>query len=464
MYEIEVVLSPTLPVASALTAFIESVDALAETFPLTQKAISSSIADIYSKLADNLVNLIGEYIEAHDIDAPSKFRDFISKRDKSSSRGIDAGKLSEVFYTLFSDTEWMKDAPQRLPSVIDYFEKNTGKMKKLILADKLIQQGFVISLIGQFDIFLSKLMRALFLMRPEVLNGSEKNISFSQLQNFGTLDDAREFIIKKEIENIMRESHTSQIEWLEKHYHVKLMQEISSWGKFVEVTERRNLFVHTGGIISDQYIGVCRKHGVLFAADIQLGRELGVSSDYFREAHECVLETGIKIAHLLWRKAHPKTLEEADNNLIDICYRLLTADRYDLASSILDFSVEKVAKHFSDENRRIFIVNRSQAYKWKGETEKAKSIMAEVDWSASKDSFRLAEAVIINDFDRANRLVKKLGVNGDITASDYREWPLFKEYRKDEGFLNIFEEIFGEPLYKERSENLFTTIDWVQPH
>ena len=32
----------------------------------------------------------------------------------------------------------------------------------------------------------------------------------------------------------------------------------------------------------------------------------------------------------------------------------------------------------------------------------------------------------------------------DIT--DYRGWPLFKEFRKTPEFLTLFEEIFGEPL------------------
>lgn len=101
----------------------------------------------------------------------------------------------------------MKSSSQRLPSIMEYLRKKDGDGKKMFVANKLVSQSFIISLISQYDTFLGKLIRALFVIKPETLNVSERNISFSQLREFKTLDDAREYIMGKEIESVLRDSH-----------------------------------------------------------------------------------------------------------------------------------------------------------------------------------------------------------------------------------------------------------------
>ncbi len=56
----------------------------------------------------------------------------------------------------------------------------------------------MISLISQYDAFLGRLIRTLFLIKPESLSMSEKNISFAQLQTFESIEDAKEYILEKE--------------------------------------------------------------------------------------------------------------------------------------------------------------------------------------------------------------------------------------------------------------------------
>ena len=58
----------------------------------------------------------------------------------------------------------------------------------------------------------------------------------------------------------------------------------------------------------------------------------------------------------------------------------------------------------------------------------------------------MAEAVLLDDFATADDVVKSIGANGGLTKQYYREWPLFREYRKSENFQRIFEDMFKEPL------------------
>ena len=285
-------------------------------------------------------------------------------------------------------------------------EKLIRDIEKTNLADKLILRSFIISLISQYDAFLGRLIRSLFLIQPESLNISEKNITFAQLQSFGSIEDAKEYIMEKEVETVLRKSHSEQFDWLERKFDIKLHEGLSVRSAFIEVTERRNLFVHNNGVVSSQYMNVCKENKVEIAEDIQVGSQLEATTDYFKKAYESVFEIGVKLAHVLWRKVRPADREKADHNLNGICYDLLVEERFRLACILLDFAVD-MKKFSSEQRKRTFIVNRAQAYKWTGDFEIAKKIITNEDWSAASDDFKLAEAVILDDYDRAYTLMKK---------------------------------------------------------
>jgi hypothetical protein len=70
--------------------------------------------------------------------------------------------------------------------------------------------------------------------------------------------------------------------------------------------------------------------------------------------------------------------------------------------------------------------------------------MAKVDWSAKGDEFKLADAVLSENWERAKNLVQRIGQHGPIEKVHYQDWPLFQEFRKQEHFLRVYEEVFGE--------------------
>ena len=124
-------------------------------------------------------------------------------------------RFNKALQQILHDVSWMKSSSQRLPSITEYLRKKVENGEKMDVANKLVMQSFIISLISQYDTFLGKLIRALFLIKPETLNVSERNISFSKLREFKTIDDAREYVMGKEIESILRGSHIEQFKWLE---------------------------------------------------------------------------------------------------------------------------------------------------------------------------------------------------------------------------------------------------------
>ena len=42
--------------------------------------------------------------------------------------------------------------------------------------------------------------------------------------------------------------------------------------------------------------------------------------------------------------------------------------------------------------------------------------------------------------------MRSLGPSGKIRKTDYRDWPIFKNYRQSTQFLASYESVFGEPF------------------
>ncbi|HEC96571.1 MAG TPA: hypothetical protein ENI58_00165, partial [Nitrospirae bacterium] len=81
-------------------------------------------------------------------------------------------------------------------------------------ATKLIPRHFITSLVSQYDSFFGRVIRFIFAVKPQILNASEKTIPYTDLIQFSSIDAAREFIIEKEVETIIRKSHVEQFSWL----------------------------------------------------------------------------------------------------------------------------------------------------------------------------------------------------------------------------------------------------------
>jgi hypothetical protein len=215
--------------------------------------------------------------------------------------------------------------------------------------------------------------------------------------------------------------------------------------------------------VSSQYLAICREFDI-DCTGLSLATELTVSQTYFAEASECVFEIGVKLGHVLWRKLAPEQREEADGNLNRICLDLISDRRYRLAIKLLDFATNTL-KNWSDEaTHRIFILNRAQAYKWSNDDATCQKILAAEDWSAVEDKFAMGVAVLKNDFVEAISCMKRIGDGAQIPKEAYKDWPIFREFRKNDEFKQCYEEIFGEQFAGARDDQPVNyTFKWDAP-
>lgn len=312
------------------------------------------------------------------------------------------------------------------------------------LAFKVIPESLFVSLISQYDAFFGKLIKIIFTLYPEKLNSSEKNLTYSLLNTFNDLESAKEYIIEKEVESILRESHSYHFEWLEKKLGLPLRKKLPIWTTFIEITERRNLFVHNHGIVSSQYLSVCEKHKVFLPKKIKVGTQLTVSGKYFEEAFQCLYEIAVKLTQVVWRKLLSNDLEDSDTSLNDICLDLIQREEYKLADIILEFATDILPNHFNELTKNIFIINKALSKYLANHKDEAKKILAETDWSAKSNNFKLAVAVLEDDYSKIYDLMEIVGKSDEIPRHAFQTWPLFKLIRKKKKFKDKYKEIYNE--------------------
>lgn len=309
----------------------------------------------------------------------------------------------------------------------------------------LLPRNFVVSFVSEYDSFLGQLITQILRFKPEIIDSKDKSIALSDLINLGSVEAARDKIFAKEVESILRSSHADQFSWMEKSFDVPLTKGLESWSTFIELAERRNLFVHCDGVVSEQYLNVCKKHKAKLDSEIVVGNRLQAEKKYLRQSYEVLYEIGIKLSQVLWRKLSPGDLDKAESSLSHFTYELLIEEDYKLARNLLDFACCTLKRWDSEGSRLVYVVNRALAYKFSGDNEACQEILDSQDWSACGDNYQLCVAVLRDDFEKAKTLMLRIGSSGSVSEVDYAEWPCFKDFRSSDEFVFAFTEVFGYP-------------------
>ncbi|MFA6458143.1 MAG: hypothetical protein WCV72_02000 [Patescibacteria group bacterium] len=331
--------------------------------------------------------------------------------------------------------------------------KSLKKPKELSeMAFKVIPRSLFNSLITQFDVFIRQAVRLILLEQTGILNSSEKQICFKELCDFNSIDEAKNFLIEKEIDGILRESHEEHFVWLEKKLGMVLRKDLDIWPIFVELTERRNLFTHCDGVVNPQYIRICAKHKFVFTSKPKIGDTLSIGPEYFYSSYDCLREIAVKLTHVVWRKLLPSENDIADDSLNELIYNLIRKGEYKIADRLLIFATEILKQHPSETTLNCLIMNKALSKLLGGDKDGARRIVENKDWSACSDDFKLGKEIILGNNKNVFELMEKIGQKGDlVTKIAYRDWPLFSQIKKSKKFQEIFKNIFKEE-YMDKKE------------
>jgi len=360
------------------------------------------------------------------------------------------------------EKEYRRDL-SKMEEVISNFKKNENDQNHIdydkilhILKTTNIQfvnvflKGMFLNVFSELDTFTGHFLYRLFLLKPEVINGNQKQFNASEVFRCKSIDDFREKVIQKEIEAIKRESYVDQISILEKLFHINTLKDFENWGKYVEITQRRNIIAHCDGIITEQYYNTCIKNKCNIYGKV--GEKLNVDYEYLIKAISIIEEVSIKLVQVLWRKCFKK--KECQNDFDDILneyiYYLLIDERWDVAIELGKFACN-VIKAATEELKIIFLINYCIALNNMNKKEETIKLLNDVDFSAIHREFLLAKYVLLEDINNVVNLMIEIGDKGNyFNKSTYAVFPLFKHIRQNEEFKLTYKKIFGVDLNKEK--------------
>lgn len=313
----------------------------------------------------------------------------------------------------------------------------------------LLPKMTFISLVSIYDAYLSRLLKLIFRLKPEILNGSERQFSFKDISSYESFDEMKESIIDAEIESFLRKSHSDQFKWLESKLgssgnKLNLRSGLDKWPEFIELTERRNLLVHNDGVVNKHYVKLCKDHGINSTKNV--GEQLEIDKDYYQQACSCIFEIGVKLGHVLWRKLTPSddSCAKADENLVEIIYNLLVSKDYDLAIRLCKLAEFHSFKVATQKNLFFIKINHAIAHKGLGQENKCIKILDDIDFTPLSDAFRMANFVLREQNEAAAELMYALAKSDEFQEVAYKDWPLFQWFIKTDEFNEAYEKIYGE--------------------
>lgn len=302
----------------------------------------------------------------------------------------------------------------------------------------------VIGMVCNYDGYLGLLTKQIFRDKPEILNGSDREFKASDILSYADFDELKEVLVEKEIESLLRKNHVEQIQWLESKLNIEL-RKFKLFPDFVEIMERRNLFVHSNGVVSRQYLSECKKNGVQLDSEIKVGDELEAFYDYVRKAYSVLFQVGVMLGYVLWHKIKPEEGEDLINNLSIVAYDLIKNGEYLLGLDIIDFALSNKswAKEINNAQQLVFRVNKALAFHLRDMQDECEKIIGSMDLTAAEPVYHLAVAVLRKEYDEAYKIMGKIGKDEDMKMN-YKIWPLFNKIRLEDSFAAKFKEIYDE--------------------
>jgi hypothetical protein len=299
----------------------------------------------------------------------------------------------------------------------------------------------IVMLFGLHERLLSEVARQTLRHRPELARSNAKFLDYTSIISATSIEELRSLCIDNTVDTLMHDSHDSQITEVLALCGLKFeAPNTKLWTDFLEASQRRHLFVHTGGVVSRKYIKQCKTLGCL-GAEIEVGTPLSVDHEYFTKSINSIAFVSLSCLFAVWRK-HSSDQDLYEGVFLNVCVELLNSGLNDAVIAIHNFYTYKGYRWKNSEHEHSATLNLAQAYKWSGNEKLAKSTLDGFDTSSLSDQYKLAKLVLEDKHEEAADFMKDTATKAP-SAEAFLSWPIFKAFRKTDAFKEVFEQKFG---------------------
>ena len=186
-----------------------------------------------------------------------------------------------------------KDLMQQFHHFLSKMSVHAGKLDILL-------QSSLISGIVFLEIAVSRLLHCHLTQYPDSAKIKEELLSLEEIRNLGTLEEAEKYLIDREVESIMRGGLKDWIKYFRNCIKVSLSGIDDIQEELVEVFQRRNLFVHNGGVVNAIYM---RNVNDNYFQGLEMDDKITISREYIDSALATIELAGAHFLLEMWKKA-----------------------------------------------------------------------------------------------------------------------------------------------------------------
>ena len=307
-------------------------------------------------------------------------------------------------------------------------EKANCKLYQLYSAFKSNGEKTITIIVQYFEEFLSLFLHMLIEQKPEAFL-YDKQIRYSQIIETD-IEKLKEDILNQEVRNYMYDV-ISTLEKIDNVCKFNLSNN-EVFEKYKEIDMHRNIIVHNGGIVNEEYNRrVSKKYRKELKTVIKCNPEL-------------IDEDIIAIEKFAFLLSYLQGKNEEDwDTLESVAFESLCSEKWRFCEFAYDLI--RKDKSISNEMKTLFTANYLLSRKNIEGLEKTREEIEKFDVSGMNTYYALSKDLLLEENDE---IVKKLEVvfNKEIKAYFIKTWPIFSEFRKTveyESFVKKHSEYFS---------------------
>lgn len=396
----------------ALRVYVESVENKNNDMIITDGASFTAALMYLTKM------LKAKNMNFDDIDFPDEFSEDIVSNIKKCMESL------EQILDIWEDGKGGRY--RNVPKIVKESYRNIDAMRR---QNEILYSGTLMLLVTYFENTISKIFRADFQRHPQRMALDKKMVSYKILEMSDSIEDVKNHLIDDEVMSMMYKSVGEWIEYLKKNLNLKLEYVISVLPQLTEIVARRNLIVHNEGTVNTIYLNLV---GEKYASGLNVGDTLGVDRKYISDAIDLVENIGMAIIIEMWINECAKDPYEVDKIVAIIYDEYLIFEKWETAKILYEICLN--CKKLQTSSELLCKINRWQCYKWQGEMEKVKSEVESLDISACRPMYKLGVLALLDKYEEFFRFFKS---QDDIGEEQLGEWPLFREIRETEFYIEM---------------------------
>ncbi|WP_412471772.1 hypothetical protein [Halobacteriovorax sp. RT-1-4] len=341
-----------------------------------------------------------------------------------------------------TEVVFKKSPSKKLRNMMKEFKNNDAK-KKLIFKSSLI------NLISTAEWFFSNTLHVYYNEHSDALSDTHKYFALKDLKEIESIDDARTYIISKNIESLLHGSYSDWLEFIKKNIKLKT-QDIEHLHNEVNIIFKiRNLYVHNNGVVNNIF-----RHGLSEEnkKKYKINKQLTLEFDDICKYIDLIETTFLFLSSKIWQKLEKESQTRIDTYLT-YAFDHMKNEKWDCAEKI--YKIILSDKGIKDKDKTISQINNWLSIKRQHGIEKIVDEVKNVDYSAKHEIFRLGKLLLLEqEYAECSKIIYDLIKSEHLNLNDLIEWPIFKEFNGSNDFILLLEKLTTNKLItKEQEKN-----------